>query len=573
MKDGKRMRHGSSLTLTALATMVLLGLAVMAGGLWLLAALGMALDWRVVVYQATLGLLVAGLPLLFLHWQALRPVAGLRRTIEAMLSDGDLSKRAPAAGEGEIAGTALAFNHLIASLQSIIGQVCYNSTQVAKTSALLIGQSRHVAGGSSQQCSGAHAVVGALTRLGDGIGAVADHTGHTAQNAQTALTLSERGSGIVRQAADEIERIVHSVQQSTQAITSLGERSQAIGNIVKVIHEIADQTNLLAMNAGIEAARAGDGGFGVVADEVSRLAERTRAATEQIGALIEAILADTSHAVTHIQRSNEQAGQCAELVRQATDSLQQINLGARETMEMVQDIAKAVDVQNQHTEEITGHVQDILSMAESNSHVAQRTLQGATLLDQFAVNLSQVGAVFKFGPAGERAMCIHSKMPEVVRKAAGAAAAILADALQCGALQTDDLFDDQYHPIPATKPQKYHTRFDTVFDRIMPPLQEGLLERHPEIVYAICCDLRGYVPTHNNKFSKPLTGDEKVDFVGNRTKRIFEDPVGRQCGAHEQPFLLQTYRRDTGEIMHDISSPIYVDGRHWGGLRIGYRTE
>ena len=93
------------------------------------------------------------------------------------------------------------------------------------------------------------------------------------------------------------------------------------------------------------------------------------------------------------------------------------------------------------------------------------------------------------------------------------------------------------------------------------------------MTYAIACDQGGYVPTHNRKFSQPLTGDEKVDFVNNRTKRMFDDPVGKRCGDHTQPFLLQTYRRDTGEIMHDISAPVMVKGRHWGGFRIGYKTE
>ncbi len=80
------------------------------------------------------------------------------------------------------------------------------------------------------------------------------------------------------------------------------------------------------------------------------------------------------------------------------------------------------------------------------------------------------------------------------------------------------------------------------------------------------------MPTHNKRFSLPLTGDYDKDFVGNRSKRVFDDPVGKQCGKHEMPFLIQTYRRDTGEIMHDISAPVYVNGRHWGGFRIGYRA-
>ena len=100
-----------------------------------------------------------------------------------------------------------------------------------------------------------------------------------------------------------------------------------------------------------------------------------------------------------------------------------------------------------------------------------------------------------------------------------------------------------------------------------------MLEGIAEVAYAGAVDVNGYFPTHNKRFSKPLTGDEKVDVANNRTKRIFNDPVGKKCGSHEQPYLLQTYRRDTGEIMHDLSVPIYVQDRHWGGFRLGYRTE
>jgi methyl-accepting chemotaxis protein len=85
-------------------------------------------------------------------------------------------------------------------------------------------------------------------------------------------------------------------------------------------------------------------------------------------------------------------------------------------------------------------------------------------------------------------------------------------------------------------------------------------------------DNRGYFPTHNLKFSRPLTGQYEVDLANNRTKRIFSDRTGSRCGSNRDPFLLQTYKRDTGEVMHDISAPIFVHGRHWGGFRIGYRT-
>lgn len=96
---------------------------------------------------------------------------------------------------------------------------------------------------------------------------------------------------------------------------------------------------------------------------------------------------------------------------------------------------------------------------------------------------------------------------------------------------------------------------------------------HPWIVFAIAANPDGDVPTHDDRFCQPLTGDPARDLVGNRTKRIFGDRVGRSVGAHVDPYRLQVYRRDTGQIMFDLSVPVFVDGRHWGGFRIGYTLD
>jgi methyl-accepting chemotaxis protein len=108
---------------------------------------------------------------------------------------------------------------------------------------------------------------------------------------------------------------------------------------------------------------------------------------------------------------------------------------------------------------------------------------------------------------------------------------------------------------------------------LLPPLQQPFFDTHPNAVYAIATDKRGYVPTHNQRFCQPLTGDPAKDLVGNRTKRMFNDRTGARCGAHTEPVLVQTYKRDTGEVMHDLSVPIFIKGRHWGGFRVGYPPE
>ncbi len=505
----------------------------------------------------------------------LRRLGALRAVIEQTYVDGDLTRRAPEAGSDEVAATARAYNRLMSSFQTIIGKVFFNSVEVARASTQLIDEANAVAAGSNRQHDAALSAASAMNQLTANMHQVAQKATETAHIAEAASGLSTEGMAIVRDASAEMERIAASVTQSSEVVSILGERSHAISGIAQTIREIADQTNLLALNAAIEAARAGEQGrgFAVVADEVRKLAERTSQATGEIGSMIAAIQGETRSAIVSIDAGTGQARNGAALAQQAADSLERINRGARDTMEKVDAIASAIDEQSRSGSDIADHVRNIMSMAETNSSASGKALREAGQLEYLATNLKEIGNVFKLGPAGDRAVETHGRMPAIVQQAAAQVGAVLEKAVDGGRVRIEDLFDESYEPIAATRPQKYKTRFDALTDQLLPALQEPLLEQHGWLVYAIACDRKGYVPTHNRCFSQPLSGDEKVDFVNNRTKRIFDDPVGKRCGDHLQPFLLQTYRRDTGEIMHDISAPVMVKGRHWGGFRIGYRTE
>ena len=568
------MNHTGT-TAKILTGFILLGVALAGGGLLASHFLGGGLGGGLVAYHLLAGLAGGLLPFLVLKSSLLDPLSEMRRTIQATRADGDLSRRSPVSGSAATQETATAFNRLMESFQGIVGKVCFNSLQVAEAAEHLIKEANSVAGGSGRQRGAAEAAMHAMEEMNLGINQVAENAELTAANAQSARELSKQGAEIVDRASAEIERIAQSVAQSAQVVAALGERSQAISGIVRTIHDIADQTNLLALNAAIEAARAGEQGrgFAVVADEVRKLAERTTAATKEIGDMIGAIQGETQTAIASIQQGSTQARSGADLARQAAESLQQINQGAQQTMEKVEAIATAIQQQSANGQNITGHVQDILKMAEDNNSTAGRTLTEAGQLETLALNLKEVSNVFKLGERGEQAMAVHRRMPDIAIKAAKDVGRTLEEAVRGGQIKLDDLFDHDYVPIPNTKPQKFTSKFDALTDRIFPPIQEPILEGIAEVAYAGAVDVNGYFPTHNKRFSKPLTGDEKVDFMNNRTKRIFNDPVGKKCGAHEQPFLLQTYRRDTGEIMHDLSVPIYVQGRHWGGFRLGYRTE
>ena len=133
------------------------------------------------------------------------------------------------------------------------------------------------------------------------------------------------------------------------------------------------------------------------------------------------------------------------------------------------------------------------------------------------------------------------------------------------------LFSFLYFPVANTDPPKFTTDYDKLADRDLLGIQENLLARSPVIIYTVTVDKYGYLPTHNQRYSQPLTGNLASDLVNNRTKRIFNDKTGLAAAQNTAPFLIQNYQRDTGETMADLSVPVIVQGKHWGAIRIGYR--
>jgi methyl-accepting chemotaxis protein len=152
------------------------------------------------------------------------------------------------------------------------------------------------------------------------------------------------------------------------------------------------------------------------------------------------------------------------------------------------------------------------------------------------------------------------------RDLAGRVTAVLVAA----ARQGQNIWDRNYRPIAGSNPPRFTTSYDAVVDRELQRIFDEVLERLSGSVYALAVDGNGYAPAHNGKFSQAPSGDPTIDLIKCRHKRIFDDPVGKKLAQNTRPSLFQTYARDTGEVVNDLSVPILIDGRHWGAVRVGF---
>jgi hypothetical protein len=372
------------------------------------------------------------------------------------------------------------------------------------------------------------------------------------------------GTGDVTNAIEGMARLKKQVQSIAESMLRLGENSQQIGGIVEIIDEISDQTNLLSLNAAIEAAGAGEAGkrFAIVAQEVKRLAERTVDATRQIKGLIDEIQKATNSTIMVTEEGTKAVDQASTLVDKVHDSFNSIMETVEETSRTAKEITLSTQQQTSACEQMADTMAEVRDVAQQVAGSARETEKAISEILELAGKLQNL--------MEEE---LQTKGKSEAMGGARIIEQILADGLDRGRLSLEDLFDEKYQPIPGTDPQKYHTRYDAWLDETIQSMEDEYLEKNDQVVFAVLVDRNGYLPTHNTRYSRPLTGNPETDRLGNRSKRIFNDPVGLAAARNRQELLMQVYFRDTGEKMWDISAPVYVKGRHWGAFRIGYSME
>jgi methyl-accepting chemotaxis protein len=327
-----------------------------------------------------------------------RPLAVmLDRFTDIAQGEGDLTKRLDDSGGDEIAAASRMFNVFIDKLRGIIGQVASTSTQVAAAANQLNVTAERIATGAEEVAAQAGTVATAGEEMAATSGDIAQNCQMAVENVQLAANSAENGSVVVEQTIKVMNQIAEKVQESAKTVESLGARSDQIGEIIGTIEDIADQTNLLALNAAIEAARAGEQGrgFAVVADEVRALAERTTRATREIGEMIKAIQSETRGAVSAMEKGVRQVESGTSEAAKSGAALREILEQVNSVAMQVNQIATAAEEQTATTSEISNNMQQITEVVSDTASGAHQSATAASQLNSNAEELQRLVGQFK----------------------------------------------------------------------------------------------------------------------------------------------------------------------------------
>ena len=311
--------------------------------------------------------------------------------------EGDLTKRVPAKGRDELAELGGWFNVFIEKLQNMIGKVAHVTDKVASASVQLSATAEQMSKGAESLTSRTAQTATAVEEMNSTVGEVAQNSGKAASMAQETVQTAKGGRDIVSETVTGMQRISDAVTQSATIITALGKSSDQIGEIVRVIEDIADQTNLLALNAAIEAARAGEQGrgFAVVADEVRKLAERTTKATKEIGDMIRHIQQDTKGAVTSMEEGTQKVVGGVALVNKTGEALAKIADMVTQTSDMIRQIAVAAEEQSVATQHIASDLENVAKVSKESAGGASESAKASHDLSLLATELQTIVGGFK----------------------------------------------------------------------------------------------------------------------------------------------------------------------------------
>lgn len=333
-------------------------------------------------YQLALGLVIAAIVIvgalvavvgLFTYRHVTGGLSHLVRTFDEVAERLDFTRRLAVKGDDELAKVSHAFDDLLARLQESLRQINARAESVSGAAQRVSVSAEQMATASDQQSMGASSMAAAVEEMTVSVNHVADRAEDTRRLAGQAAELARQGQGVIKDTVSAINSIAATVESTSAQVRELEEHSGRISSVVQVIKDVADQTNLLALNAAIEAARAGEQGrgFAVVADEVRKLAERTAQSTQEITETIGLMVKGARAAVDRMASVEGAVAEGVEHAGEASTAMIQISSGSDETISMVGDISDAIREQGVASTDIAQQVEKMAQMAEENSAAAQ----------------------------------------------------------------------------------------------------------------------------------------------------------------------------------------------------------
>jgi methyl-accepting chemotaxis protein/hemerythrin len=333
---------------------------------------------------------------------AFKPLAGIVTALEKA-AGGDLSVRADVAGGEEFRRLATAFNSMMVDMNKAMRQFFSVADTVRDSVVMVRSTTDAMASAAEDVAIQASTIATASEEMSATSGDIARNCLYAAESAQKATEQTHSGSQLVQSSSRLMENIAQRVNVSSQTVEGLGQRSDQIGAIVNTIQDIADQTNLLALNAAIEAARAGEQGrgFAVVADEVRALAERTTKATKEISAMIKAIQNETQSAVGSMSEGVDEVKRGTAEAARSGEALEDILNKINDLTMQISQVATAAEEQTATTQEITTNIQMITDVVNRNVENAHSTTQATTTLSREVDNLHELVGHFRLSKALE----------------------------------------------------------------------------------------------------------------------------------------------------------------------------
>ncbi len=484
---------------------------------------------------------------------------------EIARGEGDFSHNLPLITYDEFRDLAESYNRFATKMRELISEVRKMSVSIA-SEAVQVRMRVESTGHSARQQGEATAAV--FSSSAEATRSIEDVSG-SAQIISDATTINLENAKVslneMQEIVAKINVVGKKVEHFNATVDDLSHRSESVHRFATLIREIADQTNLLALNAAIEAARAGEQGrgFAVVADEVRKLAERVNVAAMEIAGNIGSMLSLVTSTRSENAIINNDVQQTREVVGRSAAQFERMVADSERSGEQLHNIATALEELYATNSQIHENVSSIHRLSGEVADHMEDSERRAAGLTKATEGVQELVSRFKIG-AGAFDLAVdkaHELRDRIQVQ--------LEDMARSGI----DVFDKRYLPVGKSTPQKFSVSWGDEYTRRCQALLEDSLNSIPQCIYAVAVNTDGYLSAHNLKFSKPLTGDDAVDLAGNRTRRKFEAPDELRAARNEQSLLLRTYVRDTGEILCDLVVPIRLGGRLWGNVRIGCKAE